>query len=364
MASRLVIGCMSGTSLDGLDAALVEIEGTGLPMQARFLELRSREFDDLGGRLRRLADQSPMSSGAIARMRSEFVAVHVELVRELAGGRTPDLVVVHGQTVHHCPPLTWQLFDPAPLVHALRVPVVCDLRSADVAAGGQGAPITPLADFILFRDARERRAVVNLGGFANFTWLPAVKERAASELITEIRGGDICVCNQLLNEVSRRAFAEPHDDRGRRARATTSPPALCESLGRLLAPQGRGRSLGTGDECREWIEQYLGRYAGDQLLRACCEVIAGCIGAALEGVADRVLLAGGGARNDTLAELIAAATGAPTGRTDDYGLPIDAREAAEMAVLGALAADGVQITLPQVTKPTSSVGRAGVWAYP
>ncbi|MBK8913991.1 MAG: anhydro-N-acetylmuramic acid kinase [Phycisphaerales bacterium] len=364
MARRLVIGCMSGTSLDGLDAALVEIEGTGLAMQARFLELRSRPFGELEKRLRSLADQSPMSSGAIARIRGEFVALHVELVRELAGGRRPDLIVVHGQTIHHCPPLTWQLFDPAPLVHALRAPVVCDLRNADVAAGGQGAPITPLADFILFRDARERRAVVNLGGFVNFTWLPAVQGRAASELITEIRGGDVCVCNQLLNEVSRRAFAEPHDDRGRRAGEAAAPPALRESLRRLLATQATGRSLGTGDECREWAEQFLVRFSGEQLLRACCEVIASCIGAALEGKADRVLLAGGGARNETLSRLIAESTGVATGRTDEFGIPIDAREAAEMAVLGALAADGVQITLPQVTKPTSAVGRAGVWAYP
>ncbi len=128
--------------------------------------------------------------------------LHVEAVRALGCERL-DLVVAHGQTVYHAPPLSWQLCAPGPIAHALQVPVLCDLRSADIAAGGQGAPITPIADHILFRHAREARAVVNLGGFCNITTLPAGDDA------TRVRGGDVCACNQVAGRHRARAGRPP-----------------------------------------------------------------------------------------------------------------------------------------------------------
>ena len=133
---------MTGTSLDGLDAALAEVRGTGLDAAARLLGLVRRPLGSLAARF---------ASGAI------------------------DLVAAHGQTICHAHRrgLTLQLLDPWPIARRLRVPVVHDLRRADLAAGGEGAPITPLADWVLFRSTGEDRTVVNLGGIANLTLLPA-----------------------------------------------------------------------------------------------------------------------------------------------------------------------------------------------
>ena len=112
-----------------------------------------------------------------------------------------DLVVAHGQTVFHAPPASWQLLNAAPIARAVRAPVVFDLRQADLAAGGQGAPITPLADWIMLRahgPAAAGRAIVNLGGFCNVTILPS---GAGPE---GVRGMDVCPCNHLLDGVARR----------------------------------------------------------------------------------------------------------------------------------------------------------------
>ncbi|MBL8990786.1 MAG: anhydro-N-acetylmuramic acid kinase, partial [Phycisphaerae bacterium] len=103
-ATRLVVGCMTGTSIDGLDAALVRIEGRGLSMRATVEAASATPLNDLSAPLRALADQSPMSAGAMADVARRFGLLHARAVRELLAGRRADLVVVHGQTVFHAPP--------------------------------------------------------------------------------------------------------------------------------------------------------------------------------------------------------------------------------------------------------------------
>src|SRR6185503_11214172 len=117
--------------------------------------------------------------------------------------------------------------------------------AADLAAGGQGAPITPLADFILFRSERERRAILNLGGFANYTVLPASNGGPAERYVAQIIGGDVCACNQLLDTVARELFSRPFDEAGGRAATGVVRPALFDGLQSILNAQASaGRSLG------------------------------------------------------------------------------------------------------------------------
>ena len=195
--ARLVFGCMTGTSLDGLDTVLAEIAGRGLRMRVTIRDRRSARLGRLAAPLRALAEQQPCTAGAIARLARDFSLLHARVLARF--GVTPDLVVVHGQTVFHAPPVSWLLLTPAVIAERLGCAVISDLRAADLAAGGEGAPITPLADLILYGHARERRTVINLGGFCNLTRLPAGREPVG------IRGGDVCACNQVLDAVARNA---------------------------------------------------------------------------------------------------------------------------------------------------------------
>lgn len=373
MSRRHVVGCMSGTSLDAVDAALVAVDGAGLEMTASVLACATRPLDNLADPLRQLAARQPMSADQIATLSRELALHHIATVRDLAGHETADLVAVHGQTVYHAPPASWQLLTAAPIAQAFGVPVVFDLRAADLAAGGQGAPITPLADWVLFRHRDESRAILNLGGFANYTLVPACSaqgEQAARSATDGIRGGDICACNQLLDAIARAVFDQPFDAGGERAAAGRVQSALCESLRELLEAQATAnRSLGTGDELESWIRQHRGKHRGADLARSACAAVAMVIAGRLDRIAaghsgqriDRILAAGGGVKNATLLAELRQHVRPRVDLSDELGVPAIHREAAAMAVLGALCQDGVPITLPQVTGVGRPAPIAGVW---
>lgn len=352
---RRVVGCMTGTSIDGLDLALVEVDGHGLEIRARVVRTSSRPLGELGAPLRALAAQEPATAGEIARLAWTLGGVHAAAVAELLAGDRADLVCVHGQTVYHRPPTTWQLLQPAPIARALGCPVVFDLRAADAAAGGQGAPITPIADWVLFRGS-STRAVVNLGGFCNVTRLPA---SGGPELV---RAGDVCVCNQLLDDLARRLLRSAFDEGGAAAaRGHVHDDALVDLEGVLAARSGPRRSLGTGDEAGEWISRWRAHVPAEDLARTACEAIAEAVARAT-GDADEVLLAGGGVKHATLASAIASASSARVTTTAAAGIDPTFREAVAFAVLGALCHDRVPITLPAVTGCAAPAPISGSWA--
>lgn len=368
-SSRLVVGCMSGTSLDGLDAALVEIEGHGLGMRARLLNLAGRPLGTLGPVLRKLAEQHPMSAGEIVHAMSEFALLHVAVIRECCGQRPPDLICAHGQTVFHAPPHSWQMLQPAPIARVFGCPVVFDLRAADLAAGGQGAPITPLADLVLFGEAKRRQAIVNLGGFCNVTLLPATgggDARAWNDLRSQIAARDVCACNHVLDLVAREKLGCGFDaDGALAATAASVDREALEDLSSLFGAQGKsGRSLGTGDELQGWLTRH-DHVPGAVLALTACSAIAKAIGDACED-AEALVLAGGGARHRTLVNLVrerCKEQGQAVTTTAEFGMDVTAREAACFAVLGALCQDGVPITLPQVTG-VKVPPVCGAWVYP
>ncbi|MBA2481609.1 MAG: anhydro-N-acetylmuramic acid kinase [Planctomycetes bacterium] len=353
---RLVVGCMTGTSLDGIDVALVRITGSGLAIRAELVSCASHPLGDVQAPLRRLAEQQPMTAREISETSLAFTALHVDAIRDLGADRI-DLVCVHGQTVFHAPPVSWQLFQPAPLALALGVPVVSDLRAADLAAGGQGAPITPLADHILFRHGSEARAVINLGGFCNLTILPGGDDTS------RIGGRDVCACNQVLDHLARRLFDQPYDRDGLHALAGSVDRRALDALTAKLSLQARaGRSLGTGDELAAWVDRHRGRHTPEDLARTACAAIARVI--VQHAVpARRLVLAGGGTRNRALVAEIRERAGIPAITSDQLGIPVDMRECVAMAILGALCQDRVPITLPQVTG-VEQPPIAGSWTIP
>jgi anhydro-N-acetylmuramic acid kinase len=179
---RRIVGLISGTSADGVDAALVEVEGAGADLQVRLLEFASRPYSPP---LRaRVVAAGEASAPALLDLHYELGEVFAEAAGALIEvarrrGLAVHLIGSHGQTARHHPratgahgqAATLQIAEPAVIAERTGLPVVADFRPADVAAGGEGAPLVPLVDWLLFRLAARTRACLNIGGIANATVL-------------------------------------------------------------------------------------------------------------------------------------------------------------------------------------------------
>jgi anhydro-N-acetylmuramic acid kinase len=360
MRERWAIGTMTGTSLDALDLSLVRATGDGLAMRVAVEGHASHDLGELREPLRKACAGDPASAGSLASLALAFGELHARSARAIAGDRPIDLVALHGQTVFHSPPVSWQLVNPWPVARALGCAVASDLRGRDLSLGGQGAPITPLADWILLRHA-EPTAVVNLGGFCNITWLPAEADGPGG-----IRGADICPCNHLLDAAARLALGQPFDRAGAVATAGRPDPAATADLVALLGrATAAGRSLGTGDEAVAWVASNAPSLERGALLASVADAIGRHVGQEAARHGRRVVLAGGGARNRALVDAITrGAAGALVLHSTDLSLPLEARESSEMAVLALLAWDGVAVTLPSVTRRAEGRMRDGLWCLP
>jgi len=364
---RHLIGCMTGTSLDGLDVALTRIDGRGLGLTASLVAHHAMPLPaSLRNTLGNLAAGTPLPPIDILRAARHLGVVHAEACATLLDEYPdlhPDAVIAHGQTICHAPGdgLSWQLFDPWPLVRTLKVAVGYDLRQADLIAGGQGAPVTPLADWVLFRAAGD--AVVNLGGIVNVTRLATTP--------AAVRGADVGPANLLLDGLCVALCGEPFDRDGRRALGGDPDAALTAAVHAAVRERLTDRTLGREQFGAAWsrnLADTLGRtHRAEDVLAAASGVIARiAAGHPLLLDAKRWLLAGGGVRNTALRaafEREAAAAGATARLTDDAGVPAEAREAVAFAVLGALSQDGQPATLAGVTG-AADPGVAGVWAFP
>jgi 1,6-anhydro-N-acetylmuramate kinase len=356
---------MTGTSMDGIDVALARIDGSGLEMRAELVAHESASLGELAPRLRAAAQELPLPAAEFARLALELGHLHATVCSNVcaASGAKPDLASIHGQTIYHRPPFSWQLINPWPIAKALRCPVVYDLRGADIAEGGQGAPLTPLADWVLFRGS-EGRAIVNLGGFANATIIPADSSRPDL-----IEGLDLCPCNQLLDCAARAVLRAPYDADGAAAMQGESNDDLLAALLPRLAQGASGRSLGTGDESSELVAELQRQVPANTLLATLSEAVGLTIVNAMKKAAsvhriDHVLLAGGGAHHARLVRTISACMGRPVSTTSVLGVPVGLREALGWAVLGALAQDGARATLPLVTGRASQSLADGSWCFP
>ena len=333
---RCVIGTMTGTSMDGVDAVATSIEGHGLEMKASFLQMATEPIDDLQKQLRALSDD--FTNDTALKTTSLQVGEKTLAAIMQLGIDNIDLIALHGQTIFHEPPRSIQLINPSCIVDTFNCTVLTDPRTADLLLGGQGAPITPLADWIMFRDAARDTAVVNLGGFCNITLLPKNCQPR------DIEGFDLCCCNLLLDAIARKRLGTQYDTNGSCAHEGTVDSNLFDQLkNKLESQRNENRSLGTGDDLSRWVLNQSVKIETADLLATVTSAIGSVI---QETVCDsqRVLLAGGGIHNVPLKNAIGA-----TKMTDAFGVPTQAREGMAMAILGALATDGVSITLPQIT---------------
>ncbi len=371
---------MTGTSLDGLDVALVRLVGHGLNMTAQLIQWASHPLGTLAGDLQELAKGMPFPAADHARVARCLGQIHVEAIAKLQYLDKVDFIVAHGQTIWHGPDesLSVQLLDPWPMVRELGLPVCHDLRQADLIAGGQGAPITPLADWILFR-ANHPRQIVNLGGICNVTYLPAEKEPHA---IGHIQGQDVGPCNLMIDAVVKKRFALPFDEGGQLAALGQVHPEVYDLVCQAaFFKRPMPRTTGREDFNAAWVEQLL-KPLGLNPHDAAASVVDSVARLIADGIEQtdglEVVLAGGGALNETLVTAIKKYVTCNVSLCDEVSnqevtleksckqtcargrVGVQAREAVAMAVLGGLCQDGVPITLEQITGATNP-GVAGCW---
>ena len=356
--SRTIVGVMTGTSLDGIDAAVIQVRGTGLNLQPTLLDHASGPLGPVADVLRTWSEGTPLTAGEIAQAATDLGRACVSTITGMEAAADCDLAGVHGQTVFHRPPYSLQLLDPAPLAAALNCPTMYDFRSADLTAGGEGAPITPLSDWLMYRHRRPT-AVINLGGFCNLTALPP---RDADPDLIDAR--DLCPCNHLLDGLARSRLDAPLDRDGQAAAAGRPQPVFVERLDRQLEERTRSRrSLGTGDESGTLLD-LLQPLSTPDALATLIEALAGFIAARVPTDCGRVILAGGGVHNRTFTAALRRHSEAELILSDAVGIPAAAREAMGVAILTALARDGVPLTLPRVTGRTRDTHFDGCWCLP
>jgi anhydro-N-acetylmuramic acid kinase len=340
---------MSGTSLDGVDAVLLDPDP-----KPRVLAHAHQAFD-AALRLELLALNA---SGAdelarTARCANELARHYADAVREVlaAAAVTPNEVRAigcHGQTVRHRPEAgyTVQIGNPALLAELAGIAVVADFRSRDVAAQGQGAPLAPAFHAAVFRHDAESRAVLNLGGMANLTWLPA---RGA------VTGFDTGPGNCLLDLWAQAHLGKPMDADGAWAAGAAADRGLLESLlaepfFSLPPPKSTGRDAFNGEWLRARVPSTLDpQVAQSTLLELTVESVARALHQHCPGV-QRLVACGGGVRNRRLMERLQAAL-APLAvdSSAEHGIEPGLVEAAAFAWLAHLRLEGKPGNLPTVT---------------
>lgn len=349
--SLLYAGLMSGTSLDGVDAVLVEASPHGSLRAHRHRPFPAALRAELLA-LNTAGGKDELARAAIAAR--EVADVYAELLMALlAAAGTPPAAVravgAHGQTVRHQPQqgYTIQLLDGARLAERCGIDVVADLRSRDVAAGGQGAPLMPAFHRALFAAPGEDRAVLNLGGIANLTLLPGSGE---------VSGFDTGPANGLMDAWMQEQCGQPFDAGGRFAAAGRSDAALLAELlaepwFALPAPKSTGR-----DQFHlAWLRERLGARAlrAEDVQATLLELTARSIGTALLAAQPgtrRVLACGGGVHNEALMRRLAALLpGIEVASTAALGVDPDFIEAAGFAWLARQTLAGLPGNLPCVT---------------
>jgi anhydro-N-acetylmuramic acid kinase len=355
-----VAGIMSGTSADGIDVAFTRITPNMMGLPSPDLKLLAHAGFPFPPALRRAVlaamNAEAITTAELARLNWRLGQAYSEaLTRTLE--RNPcrlDLIGCHGQTIYHqatparylgrdaaC---TWQIGEVAMLAQQSGVPVVSNFRPADMVVGGQGAPLVPLLDYVLFRHPTRGRVLQNLGGVGNLTALPA--NTGPLQVVAFDTGPGNMVIDQLMQQL----FGKPFDRGGKTgARGVIIKPVvealLSESFFQLRPPKSAGREqFGSGYAAR-FLEAC--RSAGgspEDTIASATALTARSVGLAYSSFLVKSMhntpvdfvVSGGGARNQTLIQMLREQLepqGCTVQASDDLGLPAEAKEAAAFALL-------------------------------
>lgn len=356
----IVAGVMSGTSADGIDVALVRIEGRGIRSR---LELLAHHQVAYSPKVRRAVLETMNATASVADLSrlnfllGELYADAVDSAQSRSGLQS-ELVGCHGQTIYHqgeaavfmgkkiaC---TWQIGEGAVIAARLGVPVVSDFRPADMATGGKGAPLVPYLDYVLFRHSRFGRIVQNIGGIANLTAIPAAAE------LSDVIAFDTGPGNMVIDAVAEELFGVSFDRGGKLASKGTPIDSVVKEL--LRDPFFRQRppkTAGREQFGRKFVAKFLrlcGRKDKHDVIATATALTARSIGEAIKkfvlpdqssrsagrGRFRELIASGGGTKNATLMRLIAEELSdlkIKVRNSDRLGLPSQAKEAVAFALL-------------------------------
>jgi anhydro-N-acetylmuramic acid kinase len=351
-----VAGVMSGTSADGIDVAVVRI--TAGRLRPKLMLLAHEGFAYPAALRRKVLEAmnaETTSTAELARLNWRLGMAYAEALTATAERHKTrfELIGCHGQTLYHqaratayagrsfaC---TWQAGEAALIAGALGVPVVSNFRPADMVAGGQGAPLVSLLDYVLFADAKRGRVLQNIGGIANLTAIPAGAE---TERVVAFDTGP---GNMVMDALTQDLFGKAFDRNGALAAAgTVIAPVLSAAMRNAYFALKPPRTTGREEFGREYAVKFLAacrRHSGkgeDALATATAltaesitESYRRFVKAKMKGGVDYIV-SGGGARNRTLMAMLAKGLeplGCELAASEEFGLPAEAKEAAAFALM-------------------------------
>ncbi len=344
----IAIGLMSGTSLDGVDAALVEIKNEHFEL-LKFVTLdyderfKSRLMRNLSNETAKLSEICSLNF----ELGDQFVQA-IDLLLQGSGFCHSDIAFVasHGQTIWHNPkpkgelvPSTLQIGEPSVITAKTGLTVVSDFRTMDVAEGGEGAPLVPMSEFMLFKSDTENTILQNLGGIANLTYLP---KRAT---INDVVAFDNGPGNVMIDYFTKKYFQKPYDEGGKIA---LSGQVIAPIFAELIKdefitrkpPKSTGRELYNQKFMEELAEKrHFSDYPKNDVITTVSEFT---VYAMITNYRlftpkfDRIVLSGGGSHNNYIRKRLQENLNKPVLTQEDLGYSSDAKEAVAFAVLGYL----------------------------
>ncbi|MEE9225185.1 MAG: anhydro-N-acetylmuramic acid kinase [Bacteroidota bacterium] len=373
---KMVIGLMSGTSLDGVDAVIAEIKGSGMKCRFRLLAFRSYPYPtQLKGLILKNSDQKTCNLYELTRLNNllgQFYADAVKKVVRAARKKTTDVDLIgsHGQTVCHLPEpnlmfgisvrATLQIGDPAVVAALTGIITVGDFRVADMALGGEGAPLVPYFDYLAFRSGKINRGLLNIGGIANLTVLPKKCE------IDDVIAFDTGPGNMVVDGLTRFYFGQVYDKHGRYAKRGVLRADLLRSLARHPFLQRKPpKSTGREEFGNHYVREVMNLARELDPLDVLATVTDFTALAVYENYRcfveaqtpfEELIVSGGGVRNKVLMESLQKYFGGVRVRTvDEFGLSSGAKEALCFAILANEAVSGNPANLPRVTGASRKV---------
>jgi anhydro-N-acetylmuramic acid kinase len=361
------IGLMSGTSLDGIDAALVDFSAN----QAQLVGFEYLPFpEDIQSAIQRLSKPDALISlkeyGAMdARLGHLFAdIVNTLLAKADMPASSIKAIGSHGLTVYHAPeikfPFSLQIGDPNVIAELTGITTVADFRRRDIAAKGQGAPLVPAFHQAVFQHPDEHRCIVNIGGIANITVLPKHQSSA-------VIGFDTGPGNTLMDLWIKLHRNLPYDKNGAWAKTGNIDHNLVELLKQdAYFSSAPPKSTGKEYFSLPWIYQYFDAfsYKAEDIQASLCFLTAITICDAIKEHApttERILICGGGIHNEYLLELIQQNIGCPVESTEQYGLHPDHVEAVAFAWLARQTLNNLPGNLKEVTGAIDSVILGGIY---